>query len=74
MVKIHSQYICISNHHDGHFKCFTILVVKYTSIKLRAGLGVRGLGWEAVAWFPDEDGRKEHMHLLSSLFLSLVKL
>lgn len=35
MIRILSQWICVSNHHSIHFKCLTILFVKYTSIKPR---------------------------------------
>ena len=36
MGEILLQHICILNHHDVHFKYFTILFVDYISIKLKS--------------------------------------
>lgn len=33
-----SQYLCVSNDHEVHFKYLTILFVNYTSTKLKKSL------------------------------------
>ena len=33
--RILSKFLLISNHHDVYFKCLTILLVDFTSLKLK---------------------------------------